>query len=1371
MVPTPEDGCSSLDAEPAETRSFSAIDALRRAAGEDPKAPISNVAEVNSLRSCILAIPASKDSTPLSPLWRARMGQPSLADVPLEAIRNIMSKVDSETLQMLACTCRHIRELAVEVCPGLNLTLHPHQRAAIRWMMQREMPPGSVQHPTLRRFFSSGDGNGTNFWGDTATGEITVEAPLPLQDFRGGLFCDEPGLGKTITSLGLILRTKGTLPEPPADVKDVKWFVVPGDGRKGRVPKLGFYSITLEEAMRANRIERATATELVRRSSRGGRAGDEAELLYALDDSGNTLQYKKEDGPLLLVLTDHAYKKRKIKEEDVGLTVAEDIGAVANGIRDSDAQERVGEDAGPARAVTPGSRAAKRERVCEDGGNRASGGSPSLLTTPHGREILRKPETGSTSEDDLSQDPLLRTISSREGSGPGETSQQRPSSQVEVGLNLNSNVSARDPRLQNQGNGALPGIANGQALIFNDGSEPSGSGGDTNGFGARDVWVQCELCSKWRCVPSETSPSADSLWCCYQHPLEHLRCCKIPASQVLEDDQTYVTNSPGWRHEDEVPGSEENIEFFRYLMSKYPEVTFLERHGSVVRWLRPFVVNKPTSFTLKFKTTAAGETIEKGGVTLSRGVFQYAPVGFGQILAEMGFIPIKRRSASGEVTRGQKPVKPSDLPENQRDWIAWQQPENLWGLVFDQEALLTAIERGGAPKAHKVFLSPATLVVVPTELVNHWREQIFWHTRGNALRVTVYATGTLSDFKHPPPPYELAYDYDIVITTFSKMSSEFKSHDPIGCSPLAQVHWLRIILDEGHTLSPGSQMTNRLFMLTTLRAERRWIMTGTPAPSTTTLGSAQLRQMQPMLSFLHDPVLGQSNSWSHAIEKQIKEFPLASRWRLQAALRRCLIRASKAELLKLPPLRRSIVQLRFKESHAKSYNHFVDLVRLNLLMTDWFDPDHNESLLNLSNATLATQTLANMAQSCNVAGNIELQVVAEDLHESLQMLADINGIAHPLPLHDGLPFCPGNHALHHVEEGLTEGGSCNRCHIDTRMLVSTPCLCMLCVDCAVQDSKKCPCCTRPYVMQDVNDPERRRDAKGTVNPNPKWAVPKQLIEVQPAFVQRGAVGKAEGYWQDTWQLTESTKMDYLIRKLRSISALPPQGWNPNAWGVEDAIQWPPLGLPSPRKAIVFTQFDIHASLLIDRLKAAVPAAPDICVVRYTHHMSQQDKANALAHFQRDPRCGVLIMDETGALGLDLSFVQHVFLMEPIANKSFEEQVVSRAHRMGAKEEVHVEVLAMCDTYEEEILIRNGDIQDMRTYEQRHLFDDAGEQVASGSGSRSRAGSSADGNRNQEFKSAEQQRLTAQQRDRNAYLKALKPVRVVTDGHGHTFDMN
>ena len=43
-----------------------------------------------------------------------------------------------------------------------------------------------------------------------------------------------------------------------------------------------------------------------------------------------------------------------------------------------------------------------------------------------------------------------------------------------------------------------------------------------------------------------------------------------------------------------------------------------------------------------------------------------------------------------------------------------------------------------------------------------------------------------------------------------------------------QVHWLRVILDEGHMLGASLQMTNKLSMAINLRAERRWIMTGMP---------------------------------------------------------------------------------------------------------------------------------------------------------------------------------------------------------------------------------------------------------------------------------------------------------------------------------------------------------------------------------------------------------------------------------------------------------------------------------------------------------------------------------------------------------------
>lgn len=48
---------------------------------------------------------------------------------------------------------------------------------------------------------------------------------------------------------------------------------------------------------------------------------------------------------------------------------------------------------------------------------------------------------------------------------------------------------------------------------------------------------------------------------------------------------------------------------------------------------------------------------------------------------------------------------------------------------------------------------------------------------------------------------------------------------PLCFSALVQVHWLRVILDEGHKIG-GLAMTNKLQMATALHAERRWVMTG-----------------------------------------------------------------------------------------------------------------------------------------------------------------------------------------------------------------------------------------------------------------------------------------------------------------------------------------------------------------------------------------------------------------------------------------------------------------------------------------------------------------------------------------------------------------
>jgi len=74
----------------------------------------------------------------------------------------------------------------------------------------------------------------------------------------------------------------------------------------------------------------------------------------------------------------------------------------------------------------------------------------------------------------------------------------------------------------------------------------------------------------------------------------------------------------------------------------------------------------------------------------------------------------------------------------------------------------------------------------------------------------------------------------------------------------------------------------------------------------------------------------------------------------------------------------------------------------------------------------------------------------------------------------------------------------------------------------------------------------------------------------------------------------------------------------------------------------------------------------------------------LHKFVNSELCFIMLLGKDGAVGLDLSFVTHIFLMDEIWDRSLEQQVVSRAHRMGARGSVIVEQLVMAGTVEEEM---------------------------------------------------------------------------------------
>ncbi|KAJ6326042.1 hypothetical protein OIU78_013186 [Salix suchowensis] len=150
-------------------------------------------------------------------------------DLNGDILMSILSAVGPKDLVRVAATCHHLRSLAVSIMPCMKLKLFPHQQAAIEWMLHRERNARVLPHPLYTNLSTE---DGFAFHVSTVSGEIITGVAPTVRDFHGGMFCDEPGLGKTITALSLILKTQGTAADPPDGVQ-ITWCTHDGEQRCG----------------------------------------------------------------------------------------------------------------------------------------------------------------------------------------------------------------------------------------------------------------------------------------------------------------------------------------------------------------------------------------------------------------------------------------------------------------------------------------------------------------------------------------------------------------------------------------------------------------------------------------------------------------------------------------------------------------------------------------------------------------------------------------------------------------------------------------------------------------------------------------------------------------------------------------------------------------------------------------------------------------------------------------------------------------------------------------------------------------------------------------------------------------------------------
>ncbi|UIZ27176.1 hypothetical protein KXD40_002280 [Peronospora effusa] len=648
-----------------------------------------------------------------------------------------------------------------------------------------------------------------------------------------------------------------------------------------------------------------------------------------------------------------------------------------------------------------------------------------------------------------------------------------------------------------------------------------------------------------------------------------------------------------------------------------------------------------------------------------------------------------------------------------------------------RSALRSCESRGRCVNAEDVVSSGASLLVVPDPLVEHWKYQVETHVAPGALRV----------FVDPGVEHALPYNtdlaqYDVVITSFTRLAREWRINRPTSAleermperygfegpqryadgtlrgkvSSLLTVHWVRVIVDEGHKL--GGQTPSDLMQLARLLcARRRWVMTGTPTPNT--LQSADLRYMHGLLVFLRNLPYGSpdGHAWMKAIARPFIGNEIVGFYRLQHLLSRIMMRHTKESIREIlpEPIRRT-VYIDPTPSEYAQYNGVAAAVRANLVITN-MDPktpgcQHPDSLLNPINRKEASRVVCNLRSACCGGSAMKISLAEASRLDTINMLSAL-GV-------DGYDMAVVLEYLRKVQlQGVVT--KCECCKRKLQLLMIIPCGHLCCADCVEDRIRRVgPICFQCNVVFDRETFQRLQPGfefemveedvsleNNNPNPNQNSRHGRRVNQIQQLVNQdqrrdregqeprrhgrgnrRGHEANGQNGHREPRRALDLTRDIHFIDASKAFYA---------ATRIKELKKEFLLGTVTPSgrssrrqarylKAIIFSQFKEHIwHTKVAFAQQGVPTADFIAGVTPKMRMKQ------LMRFRKDPNVNVLLLTEVGSHGLDLSFVTHIFLMDEIWDKSLEQQVISRAHRMGAGQAVVVEQLWMRGSVESQML--------------------------------------------------------------------------------------
>lgn len=382
--------------------------------------------------------------------------------------------------------------------------------------------------------------------------------------------------------------------------------------------------------------------------------------------------------------------------------------------------------------------------------------------------------------------------------------------------------------------------------------------------------------------------------------------------------------------------------------------------------------------------------------------------------------------------------------------------------VSDQSSIASERTRNSGlnkfVKQKKELLDGGTLIVCPMTLLGQWKDEIETHVQPDTLSLCVhYGGGRLRDAK------SLA-EYDVVITTYGLLASEFSAENSEGSSGLFSVRWLRVVLDEAHTIKSSKTQLSRA--ATALVADRRWCLTGTPIQN-------NLEDIFSLLRFLRVEPWGNWGWWYKLIQKPYEGGDERGLRLVQSILKPIMLRRTKTStdragrpILVLPPVDAQVIYCELSEAERDFYDALFKKSKVK------FDSFVAQGRV-LHNYANILELLLRLRQCCD---HPYLVMSRGDTQE----YSDLNKLAKRFlkgrqdENDEEAGDAPSKAYVQQVVEELSKGGDveCPICLEAFEDAVFTPCAHRMCRECLLATwqsatSGSCPVCRKTISKQDL----------------------------------------------------------------------------------------------------------------------------------------------------------------------------------------------------------------------------------------------------------------------------------------------------------------